>query len=328
MIPDGNFFIVPNIFTDKLMNLLTPEEFKILIYMARRIYGFHKTSDQIGLSQFARGIKTSAGEQLDYGVGLAPNTIRKALENLKSFGVIIEVKKATSIAAAEYALQNDIAGVDLNGLETRLLNRAGFQNQSQEGVSRREGVSPGDIGGISPGDIGGISPGDIGVYHGVIEQKKEEIKRKKERNKGVSSNFSDNFFEVKNPLEAQAFRDLENLTGSLNATMAQELSYLLSEYKPEWVIEAIAESSLRNVRNLKYIAGILKRWKASGKVKTDPGAADPAQDKITDLENRIKTARAKIAHVRSGDYGPATIEKAESALSLLLIEFFQLQGVS
>lgn len=41
-----NSFQMPNLFTDRLMHLLKPEEFLVLSYATRRIYGFRKRQDR------------------------------------------------------------------------------------------------------------------------------------------------------------------------------------------------------------------------------------------------------------------------------------------
>ncbi len=45
----------------------------------------------------------------------------------------------------------------------------------------------------------------------------------------------------------------------------EELKDILDEYPEGWFEDAAKEASLQNKRNLKYILGILKRWKTEGK---------------------------------------------------------------
>ncbi len=55
-------------------------ELKVVLYIIRRTFGFHKQMDWIALSQFERGIVTKDGQRLDDGVGLAHKSIVAGLE--------------------------------------------------------------------------------------------------------------------------------------------------------------------------------------------------------------------------------------------------------
>lgn len=115
-----NSFQTPNAYVDEFMAFLTPEEYVVLSYAARRVLGFHKESDHISLSQFSEGL-TRDGVQLDYGTGLNKQTVRKALDALMAFGLILQLRpyeKETSTPAL-FALQLDYDGVDVEGLRRR-----------------------------------------------------------------------------------------------------------------------------------------------------------------------------------------------------------------
>ncbi len=117
-----NSYQTPNMYVDRLMPLLTPSEWMVLSYMARRIFGFQKASDQISLSQLEHGIKSKAtGKQLDYGTGLGRSTIITALADLTEFNVIIQTSPAVKELqqAPEWALQTDDKKVDWEGLQLR-----------------------------------------------------------------------------------------------------------------------------------------------------------------------------------------------------------------
>jgi len=50
---------VPNIILDKWMGILTPAEFKVLIFICRKTFGWHKKSDKISLSQIMEATSLS-----------------------------------------------------------------------------------------------------------------------------------------------------------------------------------------------------------------------------------------------------------------------------
>ena len=52
--------------------------------------------------------------------------------------------------------------------------------------------------------------------------------------------------------------------GSVNNVIASDLLDMEKEYSLEWLKEAMEEAVKQGVRNLKYVRGILKTWKAKG----------------------------------------------------------------
>jgi len=78
-----NFTQVPNYFFDEIMPELGHAEVKCLLYIIRRTYGFHRSSDKIALSQFKNGISG-----LDGGTGLAKKNICNALDTLVEKNII------------------------------------------------------------------------------------------------------------------------------------------------------------------------------------------------------------------------------------------------
>lgn len=52
--------------------------------------------------------------------------------------------------------------------------------------------------------------------------------------------------------------------GSISPIIVEDIELLEKEYTETWVIEALKEANAAGVRNLKYVIGILKNWKAKG----------------------------------------------------------------
>jgi hypothetical protein len=86
------FTQVPDEVFDELMPRLSGSEFKVLMYIVRRTFGFKKDSDSISLTQMTDGIKTRDGRQLDHGAGLARSTAVAALNGLIEKGVISAIR--------------------------------------------------------------------------------------------------------------------------------------------------------------------------------------------------------------------------------------------
>jgi len=79
---------IPDAYFDEVMAPLGPSAFMVLMYIARRTFGFKRYSDQISLDQICHGIVTRDGRRLDHGTGLAKSTVVLALDRLVAFGVI------------------------------------------------------------------------------------------------------------------------------------------------------------------------------------------------------------------------------------------------
>lgn len=83
-----NFTQIPNIILDEYLSRLSHAETKVLLYLCRRTYGFHKQGDYISISQICNGIKTSDGTVLDTGTGLSNKPVIGALKKLEEIGLI------------------------------------------------------------------------------------------------------------------------------------------------------------------------------------------------------------------------------------------------
>src|SRR5262245_32536913 len=71
------------------MAALSGAEFKVLLYIARRTYGFGKDSDNISLNQLARGIRRRDGTSLDRGTGLSRSGVKSACSTLIAKGLVV-----------------------------------------------------------------------------------------------------------------------------------------------------------------------------------------------------------------------------------------------
>lgn len=116
-----NSYQTPNDYVDQFMHLLTSDEWKVLTYTVRRIFGFQKRQDRISLTQYEQGARDRNGNPLDHGTGLSRPTIIKALATLEQFGlqVLIEPNNRQMNEAACYTLQLSAGKVDVAGLERR-----------------------------------------------------------------------------------------------------------------------------------------------------------------------------------------------------------------
>lgn len=120
-----NTFQHPNIFIDRLMYYLSPEENTVLTFAVRRILGFQENissrKDNISLSQFVDGIVSSKdGSPLSNGCGMGSTAVRDALANLERFKILIPTTdKPDPRKGQEYWLQSNEHAIDWAGLEER-----------------------------------------------------------------------------------------------------------------------------------------------------------------------------------------------------------------
>ncbi len=85
-----NYTQIPDAYIDEIMADLSPSEFKILMYIGRRTFGFQRYSDAISLSQICSGIMRRDGTRLDYGTDLGKTAVVAGLARLTSIGLIGE----------------------------------------------------------------------------------------------------------------------------------------------------------------------------------------------------------------------------------------------
>ena len=82
---------IPDIILDNWMAELSGAEMKVLLYVARRTYGFGKDSDNISLNQMAVGIRRRDGTCLDHGTGLSRSGVKAACNTLIQRGILIRI---------------------------------------------------------------------------------------------------------------------------------------------------------------------------------------------------------------------------------------------
>jgi hypothetical protein len=87
MIPNSSQ--IPDMLFDQVEGLVTPEEWKVISYIARRTFGFKRRRDKIGRTQLSGGLVID-GERKDWGTGLSENAVRKALKFPIQIGLIVE----------------------------------------------------------------------------------------------------------------------------------------------------------------------------------------------------------------------------------------------
>lgn len=79
---------IPNIFFDEIAPRLKEGELRVMLYLMRRTFGFHKHEDRVSIAQFCDGITTRDGRRLDHGTGMSKPGVRKALDGCVAKGLV------------------------------------------------------------------------------------------------------------------------------------------------------------------------------------------------------------------------------------------------
>ena len=248
-IPQPNYTQIPNVLLDNI-HVYTPAQWKVICVVARRTFGWHKRMDRISLSQIA-----SAS-------GLSRQGVINAVQQLLESGVLV---RETNDHGAGY----------LYGFDIQLVNSVD-QNTRSSKLS-------------VPGVVNSV---DHQLVNSVDPQKKDIKKRKKTTTDGRGSGSTPNGVnversmagagksnraEVRAELVGNVFRHYEDNVGLLTPIIADNLGDLVDEYGPGWVSEAIDIAVRAEKRSLRYVHGILRRWKSEGKGASRSRLAGPAQ---------------------------------------------------
>lgn len=172
---EPNTFMTPNEYVDRYLPYLTGEEVKVLLYATRRILGFQKRQDRISMSLFTTGMRSKEGEVLDMGTGLSNATVKKCLDNLVAFGLLVHVqdndkKKNEGVL---WSLQWKKANVN----EKALQERAAKKDEKQKGkMVKARSMRHTHPNGIEGGSGNGIEQPPA---NGIETQNTEKPSRKK-----------------------------------------------------------------------------------------------------------------------------------------------------
>jgi len=80
---------IPDVILDQWMCDLSGAELKVVLYIARRTFGFGKESDNVSLNQIANGIKKRDGNVLDRGTGLSVSSVARSLKSLEEQNILM-----------------------------------------------------------------------------------------------------------------------------------------------------------------------------------------------------------------------------------------------
>ena len=104
---------IPDIVFDELQHRLSGAEYKVLMYILRRTFGFKKDADSISYTQMLNGIVRRDGARIDYGAGIkSPTTLTQAIKRLEELGVITAVRNSSQEKGLETTTYQPNMGMD------------------------------------------------------------------------------------------------------------------------------------------------------------------------------------------------------------------------
>lgn len=87
--PAPPFTPLPNIVLDLIMPALGEAELRVLLFLCRQIYGWHRTTQHVSLSQMVTGIQRVDGTWMNQGTGLTRRSVIRAVQALEQKGLIL-----------------------------------------------------------------------------------------------------------------------------------------------------------------------------------------------------------------------------------------------
>lgn len=116
-----NYTQIPNVIFDYWMPLLSAAEFKILLVICRKTFGWHRSSESISKNR------------LCFISGMSKNTVQTAIEGLESRGLLIKKQTTT-----EYGPQPNLYYLDIDKPTAEL-----YEDIDQNLGEGRENIDPG-----------------------------------------------------------------------------------------------------------------------------------------------------------------------------------------
>ena len=98
------FTPIPLDLLDWIVPVVSEAELRVLLYIARRTYGFGKQSDKISLSQFCAGLTSRSGVALDLGTSLSRQGVLNAIKGLRVKGLLKVVPGGGRSKVTEYEI--------------------------------------------------------------------------------------------------------------------------------------------------------------------------------------------------------------------------------
>lgn len=252
---------IPDVILDSWMAQLSGSEFKVLLYICRRTYGFGKEGDTISIRQIMSGIVRRDGERLDNGTGLSKETVCSALRGLEERGVVRCQRNA-----------DDLHGDTANFYSLNLEIEINFPPASQK--NGHGGVRKFDTGEGKFSDTGGVRKSD------TQETAVQETVTRNSNNKNSVPTSADTLF-----ADAVSVLADELIQAGVSRSAAAELATSNPD-ECRLQLDYLPYAEIRGARGA-YLAAAIR-----------DGYGPPAGWEQAQAENRKKEQADRAAHAR------------------------------
>ena len=258
-IENGNFTRIHNDIVERLAQTdLSGSEFRCLWFLLRKTYGFQKKEDDISYSQFAEG------------TGLDRRNVMRSLDKLVQRGIVYRKENGNNRPQTwgfnKYFEQWNRTSGQNDTSET--LQTSGQNDTSLGQTSGQNGATSGQNDTRTSGQITTTSSGQNDTH-----KRKKEIKENTKESSAVGVVVGGSELPKVTVADVHTLWQ-NNMPGSMSPIIAEELDDLIETYTPVEVDTAIRLAVSAGKRNIRYIAGILRR-RASGEDKPQPAQPPP-----------------------------------------------------
>lgn len=235
----NNYTQLPNVILDEYLPLMGIAELKVVMFVARKTFGWQKEDDKISLSQ------------MEDATGLSRQGVIDGVNAAIERGVLCRVQVGQGFL---YHLNID---ENVTSQASRLVKPVDQSSELTSQDSRLELVKP-----VDQLEQKLVKP---------VDTQKKDIKEIEIKN--TTSSSGDGSFETEqktnNEIDDSEWQSVieayESNIGVFTAMSSEMVRSAFDDYGAVLVVDAIKAAVSQNVRKWSYVDGILKRWKADGR---------------------------------------------------------------
>ena len=283
----NNYTQLPNVILDEYLPLMGIAELKVVMFVARKTFGWQKEDDKISLSQ------------MEDATGLSRQGVIDGVNAAIERGVLCRVQVGQGFL---YHLNID---ENVTSQDSRLVKPVDQSSELTSQDSRLELVKPVDQSSeLTSQDsrLELVKPVDQSEQKLVkpVDTQKKDIKEIEIKN--TTSSGGDGSFETEqktnNEIDDSEWQSVieayESNIGVFTAMSSEMVRSAFDDYGAVLVVDAIKAAVSQNVRKWSYVDGILKRWKADGRKAQKPTKVEEKQKTIVIFNQYTNQREVKV----------------------------------
>ncbi len=246
-VENGNFARIHNEISERLARTdLSGSEFRCLWFLLRKTYGFQKKEDTISYSQFADG------------TGLERRNAMRSLDKLVNRRIIYRKDNGNN-RPQNWGFNKYFNQWDTTSGETTTSSTPATSGQNDTSLNKTSGENDTRTSGQND-----TRTSVILTTHKRYKDKERKLQEQDGSGGGDGLRQTDpDYAEICTAIEQNGF-------GMMTPLIADEVQDLLTDYPKQWILDAMKISVAQNKRTLRYVAGILRKWRADGRDTPKP----------------------------------------------------------